>query len=298
MNDNPLTNLVEYVHVLTLAIFPRRRARIKNHLLIECGIDEDRIVFHQGKPLESVTERYADKEMSILDIVTLNPSVVNDDVAQNIYENHLAMIRRVYNSLPDHVQWALFMEDDAKIEKDVFTMNQSQWTRRFLMSYPNADVLLLGCIVYCGNPPFPASVYVEPYIVKNISRTLTAHAYILTRQGMQKILHFAETKAADSSNGICRKTPPFDQVFHEADMRVYTMFPMVCYPCREPAMYRRFQHMVTVCHMVSFQQVTKFMMVLSLILPVFITILFLWTTVTITLLCIKRVRALRNRSRV
>jgi hypothetical protein len=243
-------------------------------------------VFHQGKPpLESVVERYADKEMSILDIVTLNPSVLNDDVAQNILQNHFAMIRRVYDNLPDHVHWALFLEDDAKIEKHVLTMNQSQWTRRFLVSHPTVDVLLLGCMVYCGSPPFPASVYVEPYIVKNISRTLTAHAYILTRQGMQKILQFVDRET---------KPPPFDQIFYEADMRVYTMFPMVCYPCREPGMYRRFQLMVTPCQMVSFQQISKFMMILSLILPVFLMIVFLWTSVITSVWFMKRLRALQT----
>jgi len=272
-NSNPLTNLVEYIHVLTLPVFPRRRARIRDHLVMECGIDESRIIFHQGEMIDSVVERFADQEMSIWDILTLNPSILNDNVAQNIAHNHITMIRKVYESLPSHVQWALFLEDDAKIETDVFTMSQSRWTRRFLTSNTNVDVVMLGCLVYCGNPPFPASVYMKPYIVKNISRTLTTHAYILTRTGMEKVLHYADSALKSE------KLPPFDHIFHDGNMQVYTMFPMVCHPCREPGMYRRFQMMVTPCQLVSFRQITETMMILSLIFPMFLVIIFLWTTV-------------------
>jgi len=245
---------------------------VRDHLVLDCGIDEDRIVFHHGVPAGSLMDRFSDKAMSILDIVTLHRSILNDDIAKNIAMNHTNMIRSVYETLPSHIQWALFLEDDAKIDTDIFSMEQSQWTHQFLTTHPTIDVLMLGCLPYWGNPPFPASVYVGPYMVKNISRTLTAHAYILTRKGMEKLLYYADTTDP-------LKTVPFDQRFHECQMHVYTMFPMVCHPCRDPSIYRKFQLMVTPFQMVSFPRVMDVMMIVSLLTPVLLMTMFLWMTI-------------------
>jgi len=175
----PLRMLVEKIMVLTLPIFPRREEKMRYHLVEECGVVSGVSFFHGKVGLQpgDVSERFSEKELSMMDFLYLSPEL-NDEVAQNIAENHLAMIRHAYEE-ESGARHVLFMEDDARVDREVFSAEQSRWLRHFL-ERSDTDMLHLGCM------PFSAGLYRYPYVMQNLSMTLCAHAYVLTRRGMAR----------------------------------------------------------------------------------------------------------------
>lgn len=270
--QTPLILLAPQIFVLTLPQLPKKTMRIRDHLLGECAMPEDRIHFFEGQAdptVDLLMDRFSDQELSLLDALTLSP-MLHDRVGRNITENHLRMIRHAHDDFPDCERgWCMFLEDDARFDRSAFSIDQARWVEYSLRTNPRLEVILLGGLPFWGSTLPPVGLYDRPYMVHNISRTLTAHAYILTRRGMEKFLA-ATDRLKDRVDRI-----PFDQWFYEADMTVHTVFPMICFPCREPALYRRVQSMMPPMRLVSFRRVCETMLIVAVLLPVILTVGFI-----------------------
>lgn len=264
-DQTPLTIIAPKIFVLTLPQLPKKQIRMREHLVGECAMSESRIHFFEGHAdpdIDLLTERFSDHELSLLDALTLSP-MLHDRVGRNITENHLRMIRYAQDHVEDSdIGWCVFLEDDARFDRSVFSIDQARWIEFSLRSYPRLEVILLGGLPFWGSSLPPVGLYDRPYLVHNMSRTLTAHAYILTRRGMEKLLAVTD-RLKDRIDRI-----PFDQWFYEADMTVHTTFPMICFPCREPALYRRIQWMMPPLRFVSFRRLCEVMLTVAVFLPI------------------------------
>lgn len=145
-----------------------------------------------------------------------------DKVSIDIFKNHIAMIEQAYKD--DTVQHALFLEDDARFP----SWNASKWQRieSWLQNH-RWDIFYLG---YC-NWPYPWSTFVTKDIVQ-ISSPLTAHAYILNRTGMAKILSTVDR------NPHYRDTVHIDKLFTMIpSFQKYGMYPMASFQEKCPGLY-------------------------------------------------------------
>jgi|UniRef100_A0A6C0K4X4 hypothetical protein len=145
-----------------------------------------------------------------------------DEVAQDITKNHMAMIRDAHDSGEGCV---LFLEEDARFEEA--PVSRLKGVSEWLKNSPMWDIFFLG---YC-NWPLVASFFVTTNVVKLWS-PLNAHAYILNRRGMQKILNYTE-------NGQ-KVNQHVDKIYATMPMlQRYGMFPMIAFQNKEPALFTK-----------------------------------------------------------
>jgi GR25 family glycosyltransferase involved in LPS biosynthesis len=137
------------------------------------------------------------------------------------------------------------------------------------MKSGNAEVLLLGVLPFQKGFGVPIATYYQPSIIRQWTMTICAHAYLLTRRAMWEILQFA-----DSRKGVHHPRMHFDMIFHFLKMKVHSVYPMICFQNKDPAMYQRIQTMVPLLQCISFRSLSTFMNHLSLMMPVFLAILF------------------------
>jgi hypothetical protein len=153
----------------------------------------------------------------------LNHSTI-DAVSRDIFKNHISIIREAYENTTNET--VLILEEDARFPN----WNQKKWDNieNFLTKYPTSwDIFYLG---YC-NWPYFSSLMVTKNVVK-VSSPLTAHAYILNRNGMAKILTTFEQQKDFYSN------MHIDKFFLEIPkFRKYAAFPMVSFQEKCPGLY-------------------------------------------------------------
>lgn len=264
--SSPLEYIVNRVCVLTLPWYPKRKEKIISHLTQECDYSRDKIFTFDGVCRENMSSlnNASQKELSVMDMMTLNQDLV-DETAKNIFDNHIAMIRTMYTTYPDE-PWIMFLEDDARFERKHLTTPQLRHIRRFLyhntVTICDADVLLLGCLPFWYRSPCMVSSWVSPYIFRHHSMTLTAHGYIMSREGMRKLLYFVDHMFDHETQHV-----HFDMIFYLARLNVYSTFPMICYQYKAPALYKRFQSMCPVFEYISFRTVCVLFFYVSVIFP-------------------------------
>lgn len=146
-----------------------------------------------------------------------------DKISIDIFKNHVEIIKQCfYNPTINNV---LILEDDACFPD----WNQQKWneTECWLKQNPNKwDIFFMG---YC-NWPSMWSILTTKNIVK-LSSPLTAHAYILNKNGMFKILKTIE------KNPQCHKMH-IDKLFTKIPkFNKYGSFPMVSFQEKCPGLY-------------------------------------------------------------
>jgi len=266
---NPLDTVAPRICALTLSIYPRRKDKLMEHLVQECAYPQERIQVCPGKIRDNVvrsSNSAENNELSILDCLSLSENMM-DEVSDNIFDNHVNMIRAAYHESSD--PWVLFLEDDARFDKSMFSTEVAEDVVQFLQSGA-ADVMLLGLIPFWKGVGVPLATYSSRSVVRHWTMTLCAHAYILTRPAMQKILALAEARK-DSGNKIPRMH--FDMAFHYLGLRVYSACPMVCFQNRDPALYQRFQTMMPVLQFFSFRQMSTCLYRIAILLPMVLVVL-------------------------
>jgi hypothetical protein len=153
----------------------------------------------------------------------LNHSTI-DAVSRDIFKNHISIIREAYENTTNET--VLILEEDARFPN----WDQKKWDNieNFLRTYPTSwDIFYLG---YC-NWPYFSSLMVTKNIVK-VSSPLTAHAYILNRNGMAKILTTFENQNNLYAN------MHIDKFFLKIpNFRKYAAFPMVSFQEKCPGLY-------------------------------------------------------------
>lgn len=145
-----------------------------------------------------------------------------DAVSKDILKNHLKIIE---TSLQSNVQNVMILEDDAIFPK----WNESKWKRMesWLEKNKNTwDIFFLG---YC-QWPYMFSFMVHRNIVK-LTSPLTAHAYILNRNGMEKILQAMQVEPKRHNQHV-------DKIFASIPhFNKYGAFPMICFQEKCPGLY-------------------------------------------------------------
>jgi hypothetical protein len=146
-----------------------------------------------------------------------------DKISIDIFKNHVNIIKKCFHN--PNIQTVLILEDDAYFPN----WDQVKWnkTEQWLQQNPQRwDIFFLG---YCNWPTMWSKITTRN-IVK-LSSPLTAHAYILNKNGMFKILKTIE------KNPHCKKMH-IDKLFTKIPkFYKYGSFPMVSFQEKCPGLY-------------------------------------------------------------
>ena len=227
-----LQDCIHKVMVLTLESRRQEQEDIQTHLK-KWGMIP---TFYKVKGVDSKTNN-GKGSLSVSQIFRHNAP---DEVSMDIYMNHIAMIQEAYKKGQDRV---LFMEEDARFE-DWIDGSQIENIKTFLLT-KEWDIFYLG---YCPWP-YIISFPISPNVVR-IPSPLLAHAYILSRTGMEKILQYHETIVKHSSQYF-----HIDKVLSEIpDTLKMGTYPSICYQKNDPGLYQEAKqkmylpfHFKTVC---------------------------------------------------
>ena len=121
------------------------------------------------------------------------------------------------------------MEEDAMFQENVSTKKIYALENWLSKNDSKWDIFYLG---YC-NWPFLCSFLVNKDIVK-LHSTLLAHAFILNRRGMEKILNYTEY-------GKINMNCHFDKLIGTKvkSLQLYGAFPMIAFQNKNPALFQK-----------------------------------------------------------
>ena len=145
-----------------------------------------------------------------------------DRISRDIFKNHVDIYKK---SKQMHYERVMILEDDA-----IFTSYKNQNQLNFLNSYirnnENYDIFYLGYV----NWPILWSSFCNPFVIKPFS-PLTAHAYIINRNGIQKILEMIQTNPELQSIHIDKLLATSKTIKKKA------AFPMISFQEKDPSLY-------------------------------------------------------------
>jgi hypothetical protein len=173
-----------------------------------------------------------------------------DATALNITENHTAMIREAHAQGHENV---LFLEDDALFTP--LSKEKENRLKEWMQSNSHKwDIFFMG---YC---PWPVlSSFMVTRDVVRVFTPVCAHAYVLNRSGMEKMLMFLEEPQ--------HRRHHFDKVFQLIPhFRKYAVFPMISFQEVGPALYVKAMDQLGVT--VSFLTMCRALEWTSLLVPV------------------------------
>jgi len=179
-----------------------------------------------------------------------------DEVSQDIFKNHMEIIRNAYDHGKESI---LILEEDARFPD----WNETKWKNieTWLMSSKSWDIFYLG---YC-NWPVPWSIKIARHIVR-VASPLAAHAYILNRAGMYKIITTLENNKQMSKLHI-------DKFFLKVrGLRKYAAYPMISFQETCPGLYLKACDKLRV--RILFSTCCKMNQHLSILFPIIIIFLF------------------------
>lgn len=181
-----------------------------------------------------------------------------DNISIDIFKNHVQIIKQCFYN--PQIQNVLILEDDACFPN----WNQEKWnkTEAWLQNNPSRwDIFFLG---YC-NWPSMWSTFTTKNIVK-LSSPLTAHAYILNKNGMFKVLKTIE------KNPQCHQMH-IDKLFTKIPkFYKFGSFPMVSFQEKCPGLYLKACDKMGV--RILFSTCCQWNEWVSVILPILVYILF------------------------
>jgi hypothetical protein len=177
----------------------------------------------------------------------------SDPVSCDILQNHLKIIRNYYNA---GIQSLFILEEDARFPH-TDRKSMETWTNCNLWMKNNTNKWDIFYFGYCCWPML-ASFWTTSNVVR-LPTPLCAHAYVINRSGMEKVLNFSENPSFNHHIHI-------DKLFVKIPgMRRYGCFPMLSFQEDSPALY------VKACDIlnknVTFQSFCQFNERLCLALP-------------------------------
>ena len=170
-----------------------------------------------------------------------------DTTALSIYHNHMKMIQDSYDS---GAEIGLFFEDDAIFDLPV-DLEKIKNVGEWLKENP-WDSFYLG---YCSWP-LPFSKFVTRSIV-SVSSPLCAHAYMLSRDGMKKMIDLKKIHHIDA---LLRDELPLK----------YAIFPAISFQSVDPALYKASGMPM------SFRSVSRTTEYLGVILPILLILILVY----------------------
>ena len=249
-----LWDFIDKTYIITLQTSMERQDRMRTHLK-DIGISNYDFVYF--KPVSPNTKNDVHNvNCSLLDIMNLS---VVDEVSNNITKNHLMVIALAYKHNYERV---LILEDDAEFTTPIPDNKigiVSQWLRK-----NTCDLFYFGYCVW----PIPLTICVAPHIVK-IPSPYCAHSYIITREGMQKVLHYTAAQDIDNMNIHIDKLLATMPSLHK-----YACFPNICFQTEDPGLYKRAVNKILPTKWyVPFRYTVHTMDYISCILPIIVIFL-------------------------
>ncbi|MAI13842.1 MAG: hypothetical protein CMM15_07480 [Rhodospirillaceae bacterium] len=174
--------------------------------------------------IEGVKNPINEGDMDV-NLWTILKHSTSDPVSCDILKNHLNIIRKYYDA---GIQSLFIMEEDARFpRRDPKSMetwtNSNLWMKNNL---PKWDLFYFG---YCCWPIL-ASFWCTPHVIR-LPTPLCAHAYVINRSGMEKVLNFVQNPTFDPNIHI-------DKLFVKIPgIRRYGCFPMLSFQEESPALY-------------------------------------------------------------
>lgn len=237
-----MINIVDSIHVLKLKKNPREEIEQQIRKIYPV-LD---ISWHEVEGSKQIKNE-GNINLSLWKIMEHN--WINE-ISKDITMNHISMIKDAYMN---NSQFALFLEEDCvfeNIHKKISEVNQ--WLYHKTKKW---DIFFLGYV----NWPLPCSMLVTSQIVK-IYTPLCAHAYILNKKGMEKILNFTEYGKHNMNMHI-------DKMYQIIpNFRKYAIFPMVAYQKKEPALLQKAMDKINM--KINFKTLCYYNERLSIILPI------------------------------
>lgn len=148
-----------------------------------------------------------------------------DPVIQDITVTHLQAIRDAY---ADGSRFALILEDDALFTRPMDQKKIVDW-----LTTHDWDVFYFGCLQF---PPFVTMPVSRNPPIDRCFWPMLAHAYAVSRSGMEKILRDHPV----ACNEFSRPPLSIDVYLRDLSAKKYMLYPNSCVQSREPALYRRF----------------------------------------------------------
>lgn len=182
-----------------------------------------------------------------------------NEVSIDITKNFINMIKHAYSNNYNRV---LFLEEDACFVD--ISDNKKKKVNDWLDMNQTWDIFYLG---YC-NWPCVWSFYISSNIVK-LTNPLLAHAFILNKRGMEKVLNYTE-------NGNKNMNYHFDKIIGNniKSFYRYGMFPMCSFQDKNPALLQKALDSLNIN--MSCKTLCKINEILSLIIPILVILIFVF----------------------
>jgi hypothetical protein len=244
METQNMWEFIEAIFILTTDRSVERVDRIRAHLK-DIGMKQSEIVtFHASAT--GTTNDGADVSGNLLDIMSLR---ITDKVTNEIAKNHLSLVRKAYDAGHKNV---LILEDDAVFTTPIPTEKITR-IKEWLANH-TYDIFYFG---YCPWP-IPISFIMAQDVVSIVS-PYCAHAYLLSRSGMEKVLAYTkEHGTADIHYDKLLATIP--------NFAKFGAFPTLCFQEDGPALYKRAIHPLQI----PFKYTSQSLEYLSVIIPMII----------------------------
>lgn len=245
-----LEGIVDKVYILTL----NETVELRRYYGLKFG--ENKIEFYTPKTTTSKIANEGSFHTSFWDILC-HKSV--DSISKNITMNHIHMIQMAIEN--KELNNVLFLEDDARFTYEL-TENKQTSVKNW-MDKNRWDIFYLG---YCPWP-YLVSMWIHPNIVK-IYSPLTTHAYILNRNGREKIISYYYQHPEIQHLHI-------DKIFSmKIPLRKYAIFPAICFQEKDPALYTKAMDYVGIN--IPFSLLSKGFEYFSLLTPLLVFIIALF----------------------
>lgn len=231
---------------------------LEEHLRMEMGIEEEKIKVFSFVPHPRKETNDGPSTSTLLQILT---HTAIDDTALMITQNHLYILEWLWNQ---NIDRALILEDDARfhdlMKSDIYKEIE-QW-----LHTNTWDIFYFG---YCPWP-IPCSILVHKHVVRLWS-PYTAHAYMIRRSGIQKIMDYVKQDPSHGNNH-------FDKILTQVPgLHKYGIFPSICFQKKDPALYTRASKIL---HLpIPFQVMSRSLEIFSVVMPILIMFLIIYIIV-------------------
>lgn len=185
-----------------------------------------------------------------------------DDVSKDILKNHMDIIRDAYGR---GVERLMVLEDDARFVKEL----DKQQVKNMIQFLKKGqwDIFFLG---YCPWP-YAVSFPIQPNIV-SIPTPLLAHAYIINRSGMEKMLEYYNRQIKEN-----KEVYQVDKMFSILpDFKKTGAYPSICFQNKSPALFDYSRERLKLPF--EFNTLCKYMEHFALLWPIFVLLvgIYLW----------------------
>ena len=212
----------DYIQHVGIITIPRNKDNVNRDMLPnlqKVGLGKiHTYVFEENK--KGCKKNNGDDNFTLKDLYKIkndggNNEKMCNDLCKNLCKNHLHIIKNAYKQGFDNV---LVFEDDARFI-DNLDNNKVDRIIKWMKKRKKWDVLFLGAIAF----PYPIILPVTRDIGRCDCPT-EAHAYILSKSGMNKILGMKETNH-------------FDFMLQKYLDDKYICIPSICNQNKSPAMF-------------------------------------------------------------